>query len=494
MNLTRTIQMTRSRLSKHVFALITAAVLFGCGGTGGSQTAGIDGSGAPVASSNSNGTISGFGSVIVNGVKYESDKAQIFINGQTATENDLRVGYQVSVTGTIASDGKTTAEKIEFVPTLIGEISAIDLDNKRVTVLGKTVVITNNTIFDSAIKPSNLNGLAMGQRILVSGALASDGSISATRIELATSNQQQLMGQVTHLTSNNFSLNGTTIIYSGAQLVNLDNNRLINGATVTAIGAIIDSQLQATQVIGVSKTLRNQDKVDIEGFITRFVSATDFDVAGISATTNSQTKFEDGTLADLRLGAQVEIEGSVNANGKLVANSIEFEQDVNNKISGTVTSISLSNTTGIISGVITVDGIAITTNHQTRYQDKKLDLKRFNLASLVQGDLVEITGYSTASGFIATKIERKEEDDNEDSDEREFEGVISAIGLDHFILFGRKFYVTETTEIKDKNDDAISLVTFYLLATNKQIEVEAREINGELYATKIELEDSDDDD
>jgi hypothetical protein len=479
------------RLSNHFFALITAAVLIGCGGTG-SQTAGIDASGSPVAS-NSNGTISGFGSVIVNGVKYESDKAQIIINGQAATESDLRVGYQVSVSGTIASDGKTTAEKIEFLPTLIGEITAIDLNNKRLTVLDKTVVITNNTIFDVAIKPSTLNGLAVGQRILVSGALASDGSISATRIELAASKQQQIMGEVTHLTSNSFTLNGTNVIYSGAQLVNLDNNRLINGATVTAIGVITDNQLQATQVIGVNKTLRNQDKVDIEGFVTRFVSATDFDVAGISATTNNQTKFEDGVLADLRLGAQIEIEGSVNASGKLVAGTIEFEQEVNNKISGAVTSISLTNTTGIISGVLTIDGIAITTNHQTRYEDKKLDLKRFNLGSLVQGDLVEVTGYSTATGFVATKIEREEEDDDQDSDEREFEGVISAIGLDHFILFGRKFYVTESTEIRNENDELISLTSFYLLAANKQIEVEAREINGELYAIKIELEDDEDD-
>ncbi|MEN0039053.1 MAG: DUF5666 domain-containing protein [Cellvibrio sp.] len=489
---TTMIQTTLSRLFAPLFALITAAILIGCGGTGGSQTAGIDGSGAPVAGNNSNGTISGFGSVIVNGVKYESDKAQILINGQTATEDDLRVGYQVSITGSIANDGKTTAEKIEFVPTLIGEITAIDVDNKRVTVLGQTVLITNNTIFDSAIKPSNINGLAVGQRILVSGAVASDGTISATRIELATDKAQQIMGQVAHLTSNSFTLNGTTVVYSGAQLINLDNNRLINGATVTAIGALTDNQLQATQVIGVNKTLRNRDKVDIEGFVTRFVSATDFDVAGISATTTNQTKFEDGTIADLRLGAQIEIEGSVNASGILVANAIEFEQDVNNKISGLVSSINLTNTTGIISGVITIDGIAITTNHQTRYEDKKLDLKRFNLSSLVQGDLVEVTGYSTAAGFIATKIEREGEDDDDESDEREFEGVISAIGVDHFILFGRKIYVTESTEIKNEDDESISLAAFYLLAANRQIEVEALEINGELYATKIELEDEDD--
>ncbi|HEX7764249.1 MAG TPA: DUF5666 domain-containing protein [Cellvibrio sp.] len=482
-----------TRLSLPFLAAITMALLSGCGGSGGAQTAGIDGSGAPVASTNSNGAINGFGSVIVNGVKYESDKAQVLINGQLATEDDLRVGYQVSVTGTI-TDGKTTAEKIEFVPTLVGEITAIEPNNKLLVVLGKTVHITNNTLFDAAIKPASLAGLTIGQRILVSGAVAADGSISATRIELSSSETLQLTGLVANLTGNSFNLGDTNVVYSGAQLINLDGNRFTNGARVTAIGVMSNNQLQATLVIGLNKTLpRNLDNADIEGFVTRYASATDFDVAGISATTTNQTRIENGSLSDLRLGATVEIEGSVNANGVLVASKLEFEQVSNNKISGTVTGINLVTTTGIISGTLEVDGVVITTTTQTRYEDKKLDLKRFNLGSLLQGDQVEVTGYSTATGFVATKIEREEADDNDDNT-REFEGVISAVGPDYFMLFGRKIFTTPETIITRGDDNLLSLAAFYLIALNQQIEVRGYQLNGEFYATEIELDDEDQDD
>lgn len=485
---------SRQLIPRHFFALLTAALLASCGGSGGSQTAGIDGSGAPVASSNTNGTIDGFGSVIVNGVKYESDNAEVLINGQRATESELRVGYRVSVTGT-TRNGKTSADKIEFIPSIVGEITAFNPAAKTLVVLGKTIQVTNNTLFDAAIKPASLAGLTLGQRILVSGAVAADGSISASRIELSSSESLQLTGQIANLTGTSFNLNGTSVVYSGAQLINLEGNRFINGARVTVIGVMNNNQLQASLVIGLNKTLsRDLDSADIEGFITRFASATDFDVDGISATTTNQTRFENGTRSDLRLGAKVEVEGTVNSNGALVASDVEFEQDSNNKINGTVTAINLSssigNNNGIISGLLEVDGIAISTNKQTRYEDKQLDVRRFNLASLNLGDLVEVTGYSTADGFIATKIERRDVDDDGDEG-REFEGVISGIGADYFILFGRKIYTTADTQITGGDGEPLTPTAFYLIALNQQIEVRGNTINGEFYASQIELEDED---
>ena len=118
-----------------IIMLFNTTLLIACGDST-SSTAGIDGSGQPVAVATT-GTIDGFGSVIVNGTQFDSDRAQIFINNQPATENDLRAGYHVMVTGTISSDGKAVADKIEFTPNLVGSISAIDSNTKRITVLGQ---------------------------------------------------------------------------------------------------------------------------------------------------------------------------------------------------------------------------------------------------------------------------------------------------------------------------------------------------------------------
>ncbi len=481
-------------LPRHLIALGAVLLLSSCGGSGGSQTAGIDGSGAPVAS-NTSGTIDGFGSVIVNGVKYESNTAEILVNGQRASESELRVGYRVSVTGN-TSNGRSIAQKIEFVPSLVGNISAISTTEKQITVLGKNIQVTNNTVFGGDIKPASLAGLSPGQTILVSGASAPDGSISATRIERSNSTNLQISGLVANITNSSFSLNGTTVMYSNAQLINLSRERLINGVRVAAIGIMQDDQLQASTVIGLNKNLaRDFASADIEGFITRFVSASDFDVDGVSATTNNQTRYEKGSSADLRLGIKIEVEGSVNASGVLVAREVEFEQASNNKISGTVTAINLTNNTGnnsgIISGTLAVDGTNIITTQQTRYEDKQFNLRPFNLGSLTRGDLVEVSGYSTADGFIATKIERQEVDDEPET--RELEGKVSALGADYVVLFGRRIYLTENTRITGDNNQTINLGNFLLIALNQQIEVEIETLDGEFYALEIELELEDSD-
>lgn len=476
---------------RHLIALGFAIFLASCGGSGDSQTAGIDGSGAPIAS-NTSGTIDGFGSVIVNGVKYETNNTEVLVNGQGANESDLRVGYQVNLTGS-TNNGHSLAQKIEFVPSVVGEISRLSVANKQLVILSKNIQVTNNTVFDSAIKPASLAGLAVGQTILVSGATTPDGSISATRIERSSSTNLQISGQVANITSTSFSLSGTTVVYSNAQLINLNRERLINGARVAAIGVMQDNQLQASKVIGLGKNLaRDFASADIEGFVTRFVSATDFDVDGVSATTAPQTRYKKGSAADLRLGVKIEVEGSINAGGLLVAREVEFEQVSNNKISGTVTAINLgdnannTNNTGIISGTLEVDGTRVSTSKQTRYEDKQFNLRPFNLGSLTRGDLVEVTGYSIAEGFVATKIERHAADDKQDL--REMEGVVSAVGADYVVLFGRRVYLTENTRITDNKGDPLSLTDFFAIALNQQIEVEIQTLNGEFYALKIQLE------
>ena len=474
-----------------IIILLNSTLLIACGGTS-SQTAGIDGSGQPVAVATT-GTIDGFGSVIVNGIEFESDRAQILINNQPATENDLRAGYHVSLSGTIANNGTAVATKIEYTPNLVGQISAIDNFNKRITVLGQEIQISNTTLFDAAIKPRSLSGLSVGNSLQISGTSTSEGLISASRIDLVENVQHQLTGQIRLLTNSTFTLNNLLINYAGAQLINIEGNRLQNGMTVNALGNLNAEQLTAVQIIGLNKSLtRELDSAAIEGFITRFNSASDFDVDGIQVSSTEQTRFEQGSASDLRLGVKVEVEGRVDASGRLVAKSLEFELQSNNKITGKVTAIQLNNNSGILSGQLEVDGVSIMTTKQTRYEDKLFELKRFNLGSITLGDALEVSGYSTAEGFIATKIEREDADD-EETDEREIEGVISALGDGHIVLLGRKVFITEATQITGNRGNELTLSAFLLLALNQQIEVKGFEQNGLFYASEMTLKDDTED-
>ena len=474
----------------NIGTLLGLLALASCGGSS-SDVSGIDGSGAPVATS-TNGTIDGFGSVIVNGVRYNSDKAQILINGEPAMEDDLQVGYQVKLTGNIHSDGTATAEKIEFTPSLVGTISAITPNT--LVVMGNKVKVNHNTLFDATIFPRSIKGLSIGTRVLISGTFATDGSINATRIEMANNNQQQVLGFVRELNTMNmtFILNQQLVNYAGAT-INFGHQELRNGVLISVRGLLNSDQLfQATHLQRLPTELPGDIKsASIEGVITRFVSASDFDVGGINITTNPQTKYENGDAKKLALGIEVELDGRVEPNGKLLAKNIEFEHNINNKIAGKVTSISTQPTKGVVTGTLDVDGSPIRTNHSTRYEDKSNSrVKHFNLSSLQIGDTVEVTGYSTEAGFIATKIEREKPEEDELA-ERELEGIVTSINSDSFTLFGRKIATDENTEFLDADGKPLTAATFFTTAFGKRVNVKGFAFGEEFVAFQVSIDDED---
>ena len=80
--------------------LLLISTLLSCGGGGGGGgNAGIDGSGAPAVAVVS-GPINGFGSVIVNGVHYNTDNTEFWVRGERASEAALNVGSYIHLEGT----------------------------------------------------------------------------------------------------------------------------------------------------------------------------------------------------------------------------------------------------------------------------------------------------------------------------------------------------------------------------------------------------------
>ena len=72
------------------FGAFAAILVSACGGGGGSeQVAGIDARGNPVAVGVvSKGTITGFGSVVLNGVTYNTNSATFTIDGDAGQQID----------------------------------------------------------------------------------------------------------------------------------------------------------------------------------------------------------------------------------------------------------------------------------------------------------------------------------------------------------------------------------------------------------------------
>ena len=52
-----------------------------------------------------------------------------------------------------------------------------------------------------------------------------------------------------------------------------------------------------------------------------------FTVNGTTIATDGDTEFDDGTCADLREGTLIEVEGELQADGRVVASEVEFESE-----------------------------------------------------------------------------------------------------------------------------------------------------------------------
>ena len=320
------------RALKGVFSLaIGALALAACSGSG-TETAGIDRGGVTTPVSVV-GPITGFGSIIVNGVHYSVDKASVIVDGNPATASDLELGQVVTVVGERDASGSTgIANRVLFQTNVRGPISALNTAASEITVLDHTVIASSSTIFDLAGVPGSFGSLRVGDLVSVSGFVSSHGSIEATRIQNVMASSGLLaFGVVSNLDRAllHFNLGALVVDYSQATLIEgfasggpSNGDRVLVRATSTApSGALLAREVRRAE----DEEAEAGQEAEVEGLITRFASATDFDVGGRPVTTTSATTYRGGGSSALALNVKVEVEGAVNASGVIVATRVEIE-------------------------------------------------------------------------------------------------------------------------------------------------------------------------
>jgi hypothetical protein len=470
-------------MKHYAFLLLSGTLaITACGGGGGEQVAGIDGRGNPVAVAVvSKGTITGFGSVIVNGVTFNTSTTAFTIDGTAGTQAELSVGDVVVVRGTVNEDGTSpTANSISFDDAVEGPISAIDEVNQTLTVLGQLIHVDADTSFDDSISPASLEGLNATDVVEVSGFFLADGSISATRIELKpVAGELELTGHVENVAGTTFEINGFIIDFSAAMLENFPAGSPENGQLVEAKGDTLggSGELLATRVEFKSGDLGDDgDRAELEGFITRFGSTTDFDVEGVPVTTNGQTTYENGSATDLALNRKVEVEGDINAAGILVATKIEI------KASGFVRIESLVE--DVQADRLTVLGIVIRVNSATRLEDKSVeDREPFNLSHVVVGNYVEIRGYEDANGIVATRLEREDFDGDV-----ALRGFVDSVSDPDFTILGVTVSTVFATTFADLDGSPLTAAEFFPQANGRLVEATGALNGAAITAEEVELE------
>ncbi len=175
----------------------------------------------------------------------------------------------------------------------------------------------------------------------------------------------------------------------------------VKGTTILADGA-----LRATRVDREDHDFdgRSGDDSEVEGFVTRFGSATDFDVDGQKVATNTATVFVNGTAADLKLNVKVEVEGKFDSSNTLVAAKVAFKRQstARNSRPWSTASTRLAAASARL-------GVTVMVSNTTFKEDHQGDDHFFNLGDLRVGDWVEVGGYVDPAGtgkLIATRLER----------------------------------------------------------------------------------------
>ena len=326
-----------------VGVLLLALVSFtfsACGGAGGVDLAGGGVSGSGVSS----GAITGFGSVVMNGVEFFTDGnvAPGFVTMKTFMGMDnssmmdsalFRVGMVVTLHH---GPGDNNAQKIEYQDNLQGPIAARNAGAENtVTILGQTVVVGDAAVFAAL----NLNEIAE-----VSGFVDSAGRIRASYIAMVpcsrmgmmcTASEFEVKGYVSGLSSSDFRLGplpdgtGTTVTVSYAPSL---GSGIGNGTYVQVTTRDTQPVSGVITATGIQKLIPrtefpNNAMADLEGLVTAAPSgsgsALSFAVEGKRVQTDSNTQFSGGTAADLRPDARLQVQATENG-GVLSAGKIIF--------------------------------------------------------------------------------------------------------------------------------------------------------------------------
>jgi hypothetical protein len=380
-------------------ALVALLLAVACGGGGGGNM-------PPPNKAFTQGTIMGFGSIIVNGVRFDDSAAQVTDDdGQAHDQSDLKLGMNVEIESSGISSNAAMASHVRFGAAIVGPVSAISAATtpKTLTVLDQIVEISDTTVFDDSLA-SGFASINVGDVLAIHALLdTATGHYLAKRIEPKPgATVFKLRGVVAGLdtTAMTFMIGGATIDFSGIPAANVPAN-LANGQTVrvklqttkNSNGQWVAISIQANQ-----PEMEDHDEAEVQGTITDFTSTASFSVNGLPVDA-SHAAFPDGT-AGIVLGAMVEVEGAI-AGGVLVAAKVELEamhqnEDRNrNELHGPISNLDTTAKTFVVRGVT------------VHYDSTTTVFKDGVEADLADGKPVEVKGTLSADGTSvqATLIE-----------------------------------------------------------------------------------------
>jgi hypothetical protein len=346
-----------------------------------------------------------------------------------------------------------------------------DMLNKRFTVLGVSVNINaDDTVFVGT--GFDYNTIADGDNIQISGFYDDTGVLQATAVVekdafVAGTTIVEAKGTISALSSNNFTLSvgsaTLTVDASGADLSQLTSG-LADGLFVEVKGTITSAtgtSISATLVKPEDNNLTEGNEVEIEGIITRYVSASDFDVDGQPVDASSAIKTP--ATFTLEAGIKVEVEGTV-SNGVLQAAKLKLREG---EIKAHAIASDVDTSTNTFLMTISGDTIKITVDTSTRLDDKLASETVADAITKLDGQFLRVRGIDdgTGNGIIATRVRIRNP-----GDDVILQGVIDSSNIGMTVtLLGITVEIDSSTDFMDMNNTSLGLGTVGHTAFDMQV-------------------------
>ena len=269
----------------------------GSGGTGVTADAGV-------------GSVDGFGSIIVNGVRYEIATATTVLSDVSA----LKLGMTVRVTGTLSADlTQGTATLVVSAADLRGAVSGLSASDGTFKVLGVQVSTDPATVYAGGLMA--FSGLANGTSVQVHGLPGDDGQLHATRIErLAAAQEPVLTGYVQELDrgARTFRIGTQRVSYAAADFPgDWPPSRLADGVVLRVRARTVASTLAATSVEPWNPTpLRDGSRLSLGGLVSDYSGVTSLRIDGVPADI-SGARLTGSVNVTMANGARVEATGTM---------------------------------------------------------------------------------------------------------------------------------------------------------------------------------------
>lgn len=483
--------MFSSRYTQTAMAAFLISSLAACSGGGG------DSAGPGSTDVTSSGAITAFGSVIINGVRYETENARIISedDGRVIAENPtddqlkqiLGLGEVITVRGTRTDDSNGVAGTIRVDDELVGEVASVNATDGSFVVLAQTVSVTPNTIIDDSIIEAvrgveipndlrfgdlteTLDQLITAGMIVEVNGFPSQNGLEATRIEDASNKtapgggalDDEVKGFVSQLAPGvSFMINGLTVFYDDSALDSEDfaNRNLANGDFVEVHGDAISPTTMTAFAIELEDDMLDDDfdsgEIEVEGVIRKVTpdgtGGGTIVINGVEIRVNDITRFSEGL--------RIEVKGVLLSDGTIVISRLKDESEDTVRTEDRVASADQ------VGGTFTTRlGITVTPSDRSRLEDDTIDdddgLTIDQFLTGIDGKRIEARGFPLDSETVWTRLEIE---DSNDAGCRLRGPVESVNRPDSFTIMGVTIDVSTVRDdnFKGSNDQPIGEQAFF---------------------------------